>query len=95
MAASATIEALGVPRRRQILDVLRGGEQPAQVLALELGLSQPAVSKHLRVLGDSGLVSVRPDARVPLVPAATRAARRARPVAGAYRQLWRGQPRQA
>jgi DNA-binding transcriptional ArsR family regulator len=61
MPASATIEVLGEPRRRQILDVLRAGEQPVHVLVRQLGLSQPAVSKHLRVLRDAGLVSVRPD----------------------------------
>ena len=63
MTASATIEVLGEPRRRQILDALRAGEQPVQVLAGQLGLSQPAVSKHLRVLRDAGLVSVRADAQ--------------------------------
>jgi DNA-binding transcriptional ArsR family regulator len=61
MSASATIEVLGEPRRRQILDLLRAGEQPVQVLVQQLGLSQPAVSKHLRVLRDAGLVEVRPD----------------------------------
>ena len=63
MAASATIEVLGEPRRRQILDALRGGEQPVQVLARQVGLSQPAVSKHLRILRDAGLVEVRADAQ--------------------------------
>ena len=63
MAASATIEVLGEPRRRQILDVLRGGEQPVNTLVHRLGLSQPAVSKHLRVLRDAGLVEARVDAQ--------------------------------
>jgi DNA-binding transcriptional ArsR family regulator len=61
MTASAALEVLGEPRRRQILDALRGGEQPVQTLVLRLGLSQPAVSKHLRILRDAGLVTVRPD----------------------------------
>jgi DNA-binding transcriptional ArsR family regulator len=61
MPASATIEVLGEPSRRQILDVLQAGEQPVHVLVQQLGLSQPAVSKHLRVLRDAGLVTVRPD----------------------------------
>ena len=61
MTASVTIEVLGEPRRRQILDVLRVGEQPVHALVQRLGLSQPAVSKHLRVLRDAGLVEVRPD----------------------------------
>jgi DNA-binding transcriptional ArsR family regulator len=61
MAASVTIEVLGEPRRREILDVLRVGEQPVHALVQRLGLSQPAVSKHLRVLRGAGLVEVRPD----------------------------------
>jgi DNA-binding transcriptional ArsR family regulator len=64
--ASAPIEVLGEPARRQILDVLRTGEQPVQVLVRQLGLSQPAVSKHLRVLRDAGLVAERPDGQRPL-----------------------------
>lgn len=46
-------------RRRQILDLLRQGEQPAGVLVEHLGLSQPGVSKHLKVLRDAGLVVSR------------------------------------
>lgn len=61
MSASAVIDVLGEPRRRQILDVLRAGEQPVSVVVEQLGLSQPAVSKHLRVLREAGLVAVRPD----------------------------------
>jgi DNA-binding transcriptional ArsR family regulator len=51
------------PRRREILDLLRGGERPVGELVDRLRLSQPAVSKHLRVLRDAGLVEVRPDAQ--------------------------------
>jgi DNA-binding transcriptional ArsR family regulator len=61
MAASATIEVLAEPNRRQLLDALRHGEQPVHALVERLALSQPAVSKHLRVLRDAGLVEVRPD----------------------------------
>jgi DNA-binding transcriptional ArsR family regulator len=59
--ASATIEVLAEPSRRQILDALRDGEQPVLALVKRLQLSQPAVSKHLRVLRDAGLVATRPD----------------------------------
>ena len=55
------IEVLAEPSRRRILDELRGGEQPVHVLVERVALSQPAVSKHLRVLRDAGLVSVRAD----------------------------------
>jgi len=61
VAASATIEVLADQSRRQILDALRSGEQPVHALVERLELSQPAVSKHLRVLRDAGLVAVRPD----------------------------------
>jgi DNA-binding transcriptional ArsR family regulator len=49
--------------RRDILDLLRDGERPVGDLVERLRLSQPAVSKHLRVLRDAGLVDVRPDAQ--------------------------------
>lgn len=54
---------LAEPRRRQILDLLRDGERPVGELVDRLRLSQPAVSKHLRVLRDAGLVDVRADAQ--------------------------------
>jgi DNA-binding transcriptional ArsR family regulator len=54
-------EAVAEPNRRRILDVLRGGERPAGDLVQALSISQPGVSKHLRLLREAGLVSVRPD----------------------------------
>ena len=54
---------LADPTRREILDLLRQGERPVGDLVDRLGVSQPAVSKHLRVLRDAGLVDVRPDAQ--------------------------------
>ena len=56
-------EALAEPNRRRILDLLRDGERPVGELVDRLSMSQPAVSKHLRVLRDSGLVDVRVDAQ--------------------------------
>jgi DNA-binding transcriptional ArsR family regulator len=55
--------ALAEPSRRTILDVLRDGERPVGDLVDRLQLSQPAVSKHLRVLREAGLVEVRTDAQ--------------------------------
>ena len=55
--------ALAEPTRRHILDLLRDGERPVGSLVDELGISQPLVSKHLRVLRDAGLVEVRADAQ--------------------------------
>jgi DNA-binding transcriptional ArsR family regulator len=56
-------EVVAEPSRRRILDLLRGEEQPVGALVSVLGLSQPAVSKHLRVLREAGLVEVRVDAQ--------------------------------
>jgi DNA-binding transcriptional ArsR family regulator len=60
---ATTFEVLAEPRRRQILDLLRTGERPVGDLVDRLTLSQPAVSKHLKVLRDAGLVEVRQDAQ--------------------------------
>jgi len=54
---------LAEPTRRDILDLLRDGERPVGDLVERLHVSQPAVSKHLRVLREAGLVEVRPDAQ--------------------------------
>ena len=56
-------EVLAEPNRRRILDLLCTEERPVGELVAELGISQPAVSKHLRVLRDAGLVEVRADAQ--------------------------------
>jgi DNA-binding transcriptional ArsR family regulator len=56
-------EVLAEPNRRRILDLLRERERPVGDLVAELGISQPAVSKHLRVLRDAGLVEVTADAQ--------------------------------
>jgi DNA-binding transcriptional ArsR family regulator len=67
MARAATtadaFNAVAEPRRRQILDVLAGGERPVNDLVHALGLAQPQVSKHLRVLREVGAVAVRDDGR--------------------------------
>jgi len=63
MARAATtadaFNAVAEPRRRQILDARAGGEQPVNDLVALLGMSQPQVSKHLRVLREVGAVDVR------------------------------------
>src|SRR5712692_784957 len=63
MARAATttdaFNAVAEPRRRQILDLLAGGERPVNDLVTLLGLAQPMVSKHLRVLREVGLVERR------------------------------------
>jgi DNA-binding transcriptional ArsR family regulator len=67
MARAATTKdafnAVAEPRRRQILDILAEGERSVNELVAELGLAQPQVSKHLRVLRKVGLVEVREEGR--------------------------------
>jgi DNA-binding transcriptional ArsR family regulator len=67
MARAATtadaFNAVAEPRRRQILDALTGGERPVNDLVRVLGLAQPQVSKHLRVLREVGAVDVRDEGR--------------------------------
>jgi DNA-binding transcriptional ArsR family regulator len=67
MARAATtadaFNAVAEPRRRQILDALAGGERPVNDLVRALGLGQPQVSKHLRVLREVGVVDVRDHGR--------------------------------
>ena len=67
MARAATtadaFNAVAEPRRRQILDALAAGERPVNDLVRLLGLAQPQVSKHLRVLREVGAVEVREEGR--------------------------------
>jgi DNA-binding transcriptional ArsR family regulator len=67
MARAATttdaFNAVAEPRRRQILDLLAAGERPVNDLVRSLGLAQPQVSKHLRVLREVGAVEVRDEGR--------------------------------
>jgi DNA-binding transcriptional ArsR family regulator len=67
MARAATtadaFNAVAEPRRRQILELLAGGERPVNDLVRALGVAQPQVSKHLRVLREVGVVQVRDEGR--------------------------------
>jgi DNA-binding transcriptional ArsR family regulator len=56
-------DVLAEPNRRRILDLLGDDERPVGELVGALAISQPAVSKHLRVLREAGLVEVRTDAQ--------------------------------
>ena len=60
---ATTFQLVAEPTRRQILDLLRERERSVGELVDRLALSQPGVSKHLRVLRDAGLVQVRHDAQ--------------------------------
>lgn len=60
---AGTFAALGEPSRLRIVELLRSGPQSVNLIAEALGLRQPQVSKHLRVLGESGIVTAEPLAR--------------------------------
>lgn len=59
----AVLDAVADPRRRDILELLRTSERLVGELARDLGLAQPTVSKHLKVMRGAGLVAVRQDAQ--------------------------------
>jgi DNA-binding transcriptional ArsR family regulator len=61
VSVSGTVNVIAEPSRLSILNELRNGERTVSALVEKLEMSQPAMSKHLRILRDAGLVSVRPD----------------------------------
>ena len=76
------------PHRRAILDLLREREQPVGELVDALALAQPAVSKHLRVLRDAGLVHARVDAQRRVYRVDPRPLRELDAWLAPYRQMW-------
>jgi DNA-binding transcriptional ArsR family regulator len=92
MARAATtadaFNAVAEPRRRQILDLLAGGERPVNDLVRELGLAQPQVSKHLRVLREVDAVAVRDDGRRRLYRLNGRALKPIHDWVKAFEQSW-------
>ena len=81
-------EVLAEPNRRRILDLVRTAERPVGDLVSALGLSQPAVSKHLRVLREAGFVEVRADAQRRLYRVRTEPLRALDDWLEPYRELW-------
>jgi DNA-binding transcriptional ArsR family regulator len=81
-------DVLAEPNRRRILDVLRDGEQPVGALVDELAISQPAVSKHLRVLREAGLVQVRSEGQRRLYQVRTEPLREIDEWLEPYRVIW-------
>ena len=92
MARAATtadaFNAVAEPRRRQILDLLAGGERPVNDLVRLLGLGQPQVSKHLRVLREVGAVEVRDAGRQRLYRLNGHALKPIHDWVKAYEQTW-------
>lgn len=79
---------LAEPHRRQILDLLGDSERPAGEIVAELELSQPAVSKHLRILREAGLVEVRGEAQRRLYRVCPEPLRAIDAWLAPYRQMW-------
>jgi DNA-binding transcriptional ArsR family regulator len=92
MARAATttdaFNAVAEPRRRQILDLLAGGERPVNDIVGSLGLAQPQVSKHLRVLREVSAVDVRDDGRRRLYRLNGHALKPIHDWVKAYEQTW-------
>ncbi|MFJ6199322.1 ArsR/SmtB family transcription factor [Micromonospora sp. NPDC092111] len=79
---------LADPTRRQILDTLRHAERSVSELVDALGVSQPAVSKHLRVLREAGFVACRPAAQHRIYRLDVRAFRAVDGWLEPYRRMW-------
>lgn len=88
---SDVFHAVAEPRRRQILDLLRGGERPAGDVVKGTGLPQPQVSKHLRVLREVGLVHVRRSGRQRLYSLRPAQLRRVHDWVSEYERFWESQ----
>ncbi|GAA0496380.1 transcriptional regulator [Paractinoplanes deccanensis] len=85
-------DVLGDPVRRRILELLADGEQSSgavtQVIQAEFGISQPAVSQHLKVLRDNGFATVRPDGARRLYAVDDTALREADAWLARFRRFW-------
>jgi DNA-binding transcriptional ArsR family regulator len=81
-------EVLAEPNRRRILDALGACERPVGEIVVELGLSQPAVSKHLRVLREAGLVAARSEAQRRLYRVRAEPLRAIDDWLAPYRSMW-------
>jgi DNA-binding transcriptional ArsR family regulator len=94
MARAATttdaFNAVAEPRRREILELLAAGERPVNEVVRMLGMSQPLVSKHLRVLREVGVVEVRGEGRRRLYRLNAKALRPIHDWVKGYERFWSG-----
>lgn len=88
---SDAFNAVAEPRRREILTFLAGAEQPVTAIVIALGMEQPSVSKHLRVLRDVGLVRMRCQGRQKLYKTNAEAIRPLHEWAGTFERYWKHQ----
>jgi DNA-binding transcriptional ArsR family regulator len=84
----APFEVLAEPNRRRILELLGESERPAGDFVSRLNVSQPTVSKHLRVLREAGLVDVRADGQRRLYRVRSEPLREVYEWLQPYRRLW-------
>jgi DNA-binding transcriptional ArsR family regulator len=85
-----TLRALAEPNRFQIVELLREGPRPVGDMVDRLGLRQPQVSKHLRVLSDAGLVDVRVDAQRRIYELRPAPLKQLEVWLERYRRIWEG-----
>lgn len=85
---AVAFDVIAEPNRRRILDLLRETERPVGDLVDSLAISQPAVSKHLRVLRDAGFVDVRKDAQRRLYRVRAEPLREIDDWLAPYRAMW-------
>ena len=85
-----TFQALAEPNRFQIVELLLDGPRPVGDMVTRLGLRQPQVSKHLRVLSEAGLVDVRVDAQRRIYALRPAALQELQDWLEKYRRLWEG-----
>jgi len=87
-ATSDVFNAIAEPRRREILGLLRGGERAVGEVAEELGMAQPGVSKHLRVLREVGLVRDRREGKQRVYGLDARGLRSVHEWTGGFEDFW-------
>ena len=85
-----TLQALAEPNRFQIVELLRDGPRPVGEMVHRLGLRQPQVSKHLRVLSDAGVVDVRVDAQRRIYALRPAPLKELEAWIERYRRIWEG-----
>ena len=88
---SDAFNAVAEPRRREILSYLAGAERPVGDIVVAIGLPQPSVSKHLRVLHDVGLVRMRCEGRQKFYRTNAAAIRPLHEWAGTFERHWQHQ----
>jgi DNA-binding transcriptional ArsR family regulator len=84
----SAFDVIAEPNRRRILDLLRQGDRPVSALVAALDISQPAVSKHLRILREAGIVEARVDAQRRLYRVRPEPLREIDAWLAPYRALW-------